>query len=154
VDTVKGLPQAMPGPLVEPEVSPPDGFVGFFRAYYRELLRCAMYVGATWHEADEAAQAIMREIFQRWDNLENPLAYARQGVISNFIKEKARGLDRIRRRLVERGAGTTEGRESPDLTVWENREWVMQILWSLSPGQREVMAFIVDGFAPTEVAAL
>src|SRR5262249_49094749 len=113
-----------------------------------------MYAGATWHEADEAAQAIMREVFQRWDNLEDPLAYARHGVISNFIKDKARGLNRIRHRLVERGAGTAEGRENPHLTVLENREWVMQILQSLSPGQREVMAFIIDGFAPTEIAAL
>jgi RNA polymerase sigma factor (sigma-70 family) len=154
VDTDKGLPPAMPVPLAEQEVSPPDGFVGFYRAHYRDLLRSAMYAGATKREADEAAQAVMKEVLKHWSKLKDPLAYARRGVVSNYIKDKTRGLDRTRHRLVERGAGTAEGREDPNLTVWENREWVMQILQSLPPGQREVMAFIIDGFAPTEVAAL
>lgn len=30
----------------------------------------------------------------------------------------------------------------------------MQMLRSLPPGQRNVVAFIVDGFTPTEIAAL
>jgi len=154
VDTDKGLAQATPTPRVERRAAPAEGFVDFFRATYRELLKAAMYAGATRYEADEAAAAAMKEVLRRWDELHDPLAYARRAVISNFVKEKTRSLDRIRQRQVERHAGIAEGREDPGLTVWEDREWVMQMLRSLPPGQRNVMAFIVDGFAPTEIAAL
>jgi RNA polymerase sigma factor (sigma-70 family) len=154
VYTDKGLAQATPTPRVEPRAAPAKEFAVFYRAGYRELLKAAMYAGATRHQADEAAAAAMREVLRRWDELGDPLAYARRAVISNFIKEKTRNLERVRRRQVEQNAGTAEGREDPNLAVWENREWVMQMLRTLPPGQRDVMAFIVDGFAPTEIAAL
>jgi DNA-directed RNA polymerase specialized sigma24 family protein len=154
VDTDKGLARATPMPHVERRAPPPEGFAGFFRTGYRELLKTALYAGATRHEADEASAVAMSEVLRRWGEIDNPLAYARRAVVSNFIKEKTRDLDRVRRRQVERSAGTADGREDPDLTVWEDREWVMQMLLSLPAGQRNVMAFIVDGFAPIEIAAL
>ncbi|OLE27776.1 MAG: hypothetical protein AUG44_09310 [Actinobacteria bacterium 13_1_20CM_3_71_11] len=154
MDTDKGLAQAGPAPRVEPRAAPAQGFAVFFKASYRELVKAAMYAGATRHQADEAAAAATREVLRRWDELDNPLAYARRAVISNFIKEKTRDLERDRRRQLERNAGTSEGREDPGLTVWENREWVLQMLRSLPAGQRDVMAFIVDGFTPTEIATL
>jgi RNA polymerase sigma-70 factor (ECF subfamily) len=154
VDADKGLAQATPTPRVKRCAAPPPGFADFFRAAYRELLKTAMYGGATRHEADEAAAAAMKEVLRRWDELDDPLAYARRAVVSNVIKEKTRNLDRVRRRQVEQSAGTVEGREDPNLTVWEDREWVTQMLRSLARGQREVVAFIVDGFTPTEISAL
>jgi RNA polymerase sigma-70 factor (ECF subfamily) len=38
--------------------------------------------------------------------------------------------------------------------MWEDAEWVSQLLNLLPPAQREAMACIVDGWQPTEVAAL
>jgi RNA polymerase sigma factor (sigma-70 family) len=154
VDTDKGLAQATPTPRAEHRATPPEGFTDFFRARYRELLRAAMYAGATRHEADEATATAMKELLRRWGELDDPLAYARRAVVSNFVKEKTRNLDRVRRRQVEQHAGTAEGRKDPGLTVWEDRQWVIQLLDSLPAGQRNVMAFIVDGFTPTEIAAL
>jgi DNA-directed RNA polymerase specialized sigma24 family protein len=49
---------------------------------------------------------------------------------------------------------TCELEEDTGLTIWEDKQWVTQVLASLSPAQREVMAFIVDDFTPGEVAAL
>lgn len=154
MDTDKGLAQATPTPRVERRTEVLKEFSEFYRAEYRTLLQAAMYAGANRHEADEATATAMKEVLQRWGKLENPLAYARRAVISNFLKEKTRNLDRIRRRQVEKHAGTAESREDPGMTVWEDSEWVMQMLNSLPPGQRNVMAFIVDGFTPTEIAAL
>lgn len=154
MDTDKGLAQATPTPRVERRTGVLEEFSEFYRAEYRTLLQAAMYAGASRHEADEATATAMKEVLMRWSKLENPLAYARRAVISNFLKEKTRNLDRIRRRQVEKHAGTAECREDPGMTVWEDREWVMQMLDSLPPGQRDVMAFIVDGFTPTEIAAL
>jgi RNA polymerase sigma-70 factor (ECF subfamily) len=153
VDNDNGSAPASPVPQVDhPNLA--DGFPTFFRSAYRELLKTAMYTGATKHEADEATAAAMREVLRRWGELNDPLAYARRAVVSNFIKENTRNLDRIRRRQVEQHAGTAEGRTDLNLTVWEDREWVLQMLRSLPPGQRAVMAFVVDGFTPTETSTL
>ncbi|MEU7615359.1 sigma-70 family RNA polymerase sigma factor [Micromonospora rifamycinica] len=154
MDTDKGRAQATPTPGVKRRAEVLQEFSEFYRAEYRTLLQAAMYAGANKHQADEATATAMREVMRRWDRLDRPLAYARRAVISNFLKEKTRSLDRIRRRQVEKQAGTVESREDPGMTVWEDREWVMQMLNSLPPGQRDVMAFIVDGFTPTEIAAL
>jgi hypothetical protein len=114
----------------------------------------AATAGAISLEAEEAGAAAMREVLRRWGELGDPLAYARRAVLSNFLKERTRWLDRVRRRLVEQSAGTAEGRTDATLTVWEDREWVLQMLLSLPPGQRAVMAFIVDGFTPAQISVL
>lgn len=153
MDIDKGLASAPPTPRVARRAAA-EGFEEFFRPGYRQLITTAMYAGATRQEADEAAAAAMQEVLRRWGELDDPLAYARRAVVSNFLKERTRNLDRVRRRQVERAAGIAEGRTDPNLTVWEDREWVLQMLRSLPPGQRAVLAFIVDGFTPTEISNL
>jgi RNA polymerase sigma factor (sigma-70 family) len=153
VDADKGLAQATPAPLLD-QCGPPTGFVEFYRVHYREVVRTARYAGASRHEAEEAAAEAMREVLEHWARLDDPLAYARRAAVSNFLKEKTRGLNRIRRRQVERGAGTAEAAEDPNLTIWENNQWVIRMLASLPRGQRDVMALIVDGFTPPEIATL
>lgn len=108
METDKGLARAAstPTPRVERRNAAPDGFTDFYRGGYRELIKAAMYAGATPHEADEATAAAMKEVLRRWGELDDPLAYARRAVVSNFVKEKTRNLDRVRRRQVEQHAGT------------------------------------------------
>jgi RNA polymerase sigma factor (sigma-70 family) len=154
VDTDKGSASAPPPPRVDRRADAAASFEDFFRPAYRELIKTAMYAGATKHEADEAAAAAMQEVLRRWSELDDPLAYARRAVVSNFIKERTRNLDRVRRRQVEQSAGTAEYRTDPNLTIWEDQEWVLQMLQSLPPGQHAVMKYIVDGFTPTEISTL
>jgi RNA polymerase sigma factor (sigma-70 family) len=134
--------------------APPPEFDAFFHAVYRELLRIAMYVGATQQEAEDAAQTTMEEILRRWAQISDPVAFARRAVVSNFLKDKTRGLGRVRRRQIERGDVTPEVSEDWRLTAWEDRQWVTQMLESLPPAQRQVMAFIVDDFSSAGIARL
>ncbi len=147
---------AQPGPARQhaAEAAPPSGFAGFFRSSYRQVVQTVIYAGATETEADEAAAAAMEEVLRRWDQVSSPLAYARKAAVSHFLKEKERGNERIRHRLAGLAEATPDGALDPRLTVWEDSQWVEQLLSSLPSAQREVMAFIIDGFAPTEVAAL
>ncbi|MBM0233184.1 sigma-70 family RNA polymerase sigma factor [Micromonospora sp. STR1_7] len=154
MDSDKGLAQTKPTPRVTRRIKVREEASAFFRAGYRKLLQTVMYAGADLHEADEAIATTIKEMLPRWDAIDDHVAFARRAAISNFLKEKTRNLDRIRRRQVEKRAGTAESREDPGMTVWEDREWVLQMLNSLSPGQRDVMAYIVDGFTPTEIATL
>lgn len=154
MDTDKGVARAGPAARVRRRAPAPPGYTEFFRGTNRDLRKFAMYVGATRDEAKDAAASALAEVLARWGQIDDPLAYAKRAVVSNFLKDKTRNLERTRRRMVERSAGTATGREDSRLTFWEDREWVMQMLRSLPAGQREVMAFVVDGFKPTEIAAL
>ena len=131
-----------------------QAFAEFFHSSYRELMKTAMYLGATLHEADEATASTMSEVLSRWSVLDEPGAYARRAVASNFLKSKVRSLDRIRQRQVERGGATAQGAADPNLSVWEDWQWAKQLLQSLPPSQRDVLALVFDGYTPTEIAGL
>jgi RNA polymerase sigma-70 factor (ECF subfamily) len=133
-------------------VPAPQEFVDFYRAHHRALLKTAMYTGATKPEAEDAVAETIRELLRRWSELNKPLAYAHRAVVSNFLKDRTRGLGPVRLRMIERGAGTPDAAEDLGLTVAEGVEWVRQVLAPLPPGERDVMALVVDGHTSTEIA--
>ena len=131
----------------------PPGFGEFFHEVYRELVKTAMYAGATLDEAEDAASKTMVEVMPKWNPGEPPSRrYLRKAVVHNFVKEKTRGPDRVARRLAERGyVPHQEGAEDERLTVRENKEWVTQTLECLPPAQREVMECITRGIERDEI---
>jgi RNA polymerase sigma factor (sigma-70 family) len=153
VEADNAVAQATAAPPAERR-APQAGFTAFFRDRYRPLMTVAMYAGATKPEADEAVSLAMAEVLRRWDELKDRPAYARKAVISNFIKIRTRGLDRTRVKQLQFRAGTPQYRDDQSLSYWEDKQWVTQLLNSLPPKQREVMACMVDGFEPYEIAVL
>ena len=145
-------PQGSPGG--ERPHGPPPEFASFFHVTYRELLRIAMYVGATRQEGEDAVMATMEDLLCRWTSVRDRFAYARRAVVSNVLKEKTRGPDRVRRRQIERGDFVREACEDRRLNAWEDWQWVGQMLGSLPPAQRRALTFIIVGFTPTEIARL
>ena len=133
---------------------PVSAFEEFFRDAYRPLVRDVIFAGGKPHEAEDAASSAMVEVFRRWNEIENPRAYARRAAISNLIKDKQRGLQRIRDRLIERGDVPLEHDLDPGLVVWEQQEWVTLLLKSLPPAQQEVLACMVDMLSRQEIAQL
>jgi len=133
--------------------APPAGFEEFFRGSFRELVRTAMYAGATLDEAEDAAAKALAEMLRRWGTCGPSLAYARKATVHNFIKDKKRGTRRVVRRLIEQGhVSHQEGAEDRQLTVREDEEWVAHMLSSLSAAQREVMELIAQGLDRDEIA--
>jgi RNA polymerase sigma factor (sigma-70 family) len=139
-----------------PEICPPSvpvGFEEYFRESFRELVRTAMYAGANRHEAEDAAAKTLMEMLPDWGARERSLTYARTAVVHNFIKAKTRGTPRLAQRLIERGhVPCQEGAEDSQLTVWEDDEWVADVLSVLPPAQRKVMELIVKGLDRDEIA--
>ncbi|WP_305786015.1 RNA polymerase sigma factor [Symbioplanes lichenis] len=136
-------------------VSVSDEFVAFFRVGYQPLLRTVMYFGASGDQAEDAAQAAMIEVGQRWSAIQHPQAYAQKAAISHLIRIKNKeALDRERVQQACQGTDLSMGRLDPHLTLWEDSEWVKQLLDGLPPKQREVMSFVIDGFQPAEIAIL
>jgi RNA polymerase sigma factor (sigma-70 family) len=145
--------QAVASPAADTWPSPPAGFEEFFRASFRELVKTAMYTGATQQEAEDAAAKTLAEMLPRWTTRQHSLAYARQAAVHNFIKDKTRGTRRVARRLIDRGhVPHQEGAEDNRLTAWEDAEWVADVLSCLPRAQREVMECIATGLDRDEIA--
>ena len=132
----------------------PRAFVELYENNYRDLLRLVIRLGATLPEAEDAVADALTEVFGRWSDVRNPLGYARKAAASNFIKVRTRGLDRTRRRLVERAAAEPSPAAGPEFDAAENNEWVRRLLSVLPPAERVVMALTVDGYQPIEIAGL
>lgn len=130
----------------------PPGFENFFRSAYRKLVAGVMYLGASKEEAEDAVAASMAEVLRRWAQISDPLAYARRATLSNFIKEKTRTA-RLISHLIERGEVVCEYQDA-GLTVWEDSQWVKQLLDSLPPAQRDAMAGFMDDYSHAQVAEL
>lgn len=131
---------------------PGRAFGEFFRDAYQPLVRDVIFAGGNPDEAEDAVSAAMEEVLRRWDAIRNPRAYARRAAINNMVKNRQRGLQRLRERLVERGDYPADGDLDPGLLIWEQQEWVTLLLKSLAPAQRQVLACMVDMFTPQEIA--
>jgi len=113
-----------------------------------------MFAGGSFQEAEGVVSDAMTDVLGRWDSITNPQAYALRAAIRYLIKSKQRGLARTRDRLIQRGDVAPEQDLDAGLTAWEEHEWVMLLLKSLPPAQREVLAFMVDSLTGQEIAQL
>ena len=117
------------------------------------LVTVAMAAGARMEEAKDAAQTTMMEIMQRGDQIEQPRAYARRAVISNFIKQRKRDILRLTKEVTDHQL-SPPAEVDLQMTAWEDRQWVEQTLNALTPGQRDVLQAVIDGLATKEIAEL
>ncbi|HEY2285200.1 MAG TPA: RNA polymerase sigma factor [Streptosporangiaceae bacterium] len=132
----------------------PADFEPFFRHCYQPLQRDLRSLGANRDEAEDAVSAGMLSALKNWCQVESPYAYVRTAALRHLIKGRQRGQLRIARRLVARGT-VGRGREPvPDQVIWEQQEWVKEVLASLPEAQRAVLACAVDTLTPQETARL
>jgi RNA polymerase sigma-70 factor (ECF subfamily) len=147
----------VPAPAGQP--ASPLGFDDLFRDSMRDLVRAAMYLGATKEEAEDAVVKAFTEMLPRWEEIDHPRAYARHAVLSNFVKERQRDQARVALRMIERGIiPRQEGVEDAQLTLWEDDDWLDQqlrvLLDSLPPAQREVMQWAILELSSSEIATV
>lgn len=132
----------------------PAGFEQFFRRSYRPLLRDLLSVGGHREEAEDALSAAMVSALKNWPRIESPYAYVRTAALRHLVKGRQRGQWRIENRLVAWGAVGRAATPVPGQVIWEQQEWVKEVLESLAPAQREVLACVVDTLTPQEIAQL
>lgn len=111
-----------------------------------------MIHGATVYQAEEATNMAMEEILRRWPEIRNHYAYAKRAVRSNFLKATERDR-KLSWRIIERGEAYSESSPDHGLIIWEDNQWVTQVLDLLPPTQRRVIAMSIDGFSSVEIAA-
>jgi RNA polymerase sigma factor (sigma-70 family) len=129
-------------------------FDGCYRAQIAGLIRFLCMMGATNEEAYDVAQDTFAALLVNWSTVNEPAAWIR-----TVATRKLR--DRFRRRRVEMAALTrmrvfVQPGFEPVYAVDDADivEMIMKGLRSLPPRQREVMAWTVSGYSPTEIAPL
>jgi RNA polymerase sigma factor (sigma-70 family) len=133
----------------------PLEFETFFRARYAGLVRfLVISEAASLEDAEDAVGEAMGDAFGNWEKIENPEAWVRRAALNTLITLRQRDR-RLQKSpgltfLAERSTGEVCG--SPG-TRQEFRE-VIELLSRLPPAQREIMAFKIDDFTPTEIAEL
>jgi RNA polymerase sigma factor (sigma-70 family) len=132
----------------------PREFEQFYRDCFASLLRDVLFMGGHRQEAEDALSAAMLSTWENWDRIENPHAYARKAALNHLIKARQRGQWRIRARMIARGAITFGAVPVPGTVIWEQQQWVTELLASLPPAQRQVLACAIDAITPQETALL
>jgi RNA polymerase sigma factor (sigma-70 family) len=127
-------------------------FEQFFRGSYRSLLRELIYLGGHPEEAEDALAAGMEAALKNWPRIESPRAYVRRAAFNHLIKGRQRGQRRIEDRMQERR--TVDADPAPGQVLWEQQEWVKELLEQLTPAQREVVACVFDALTPQEIGQL
>jgi len=137
--------------------SPRSAVEAFYRTHYSRLLAHAMYIGATKEDAEDAVESAIIAMLPKWGEIQDPYRYARRTVAHEFIKQRSRSRQDSRR-MLESGMRASnldhDLKQQNQLTMWEDRQWVTQVLGSLPPRQRETLAYIIDEFSPSEIALL
>ena len=125
-------------------------FAEFFRAEYKKLIRFVMATGASADEAADIAQATFFKAFEGWDAIRAPRAWIRRVAVN----ELAAARQAARREMPQATLPDAPVPVSTALAVelTEEAGQVLAALQALPPRQRQVMAWIIDGFGSAEIA--
>lgn len=145
------LQASPPTPLAPGGLSQMEEFSAFFDAEYHRLVRLILAAGASVEEARDVAQETFLLAFRQWNEVEHPAAWIRRVALRTLFKNQ--GRSRRGTELVARLPDPGPEQSAEDTVVGLDEEaMVVRALRLLPPTQRQVMALVIDGLSPTEIA--
>lgn len=148
VEADEAVAQAEPGPLISTETVAP--FEAFWMENYRYLYRLARRMGATESEVEDVVNHAMAAVLRKWNDIENPRAYASRAVLTSVLK-----LGRWYKKHVFTELGPKDRVAEPQhdgARVWAESVWVDEMLNLLNDDQRAVMEGVLDGKTSVELS--
>ncbi|MEX5637514.1 sigma-70 family RNA polymerase sigma factor [Parafrankia sp. FMc2] len=143
-------PRIAPARASGPSADTVAAFSGFYRRFVPTLVGFLIWQGVRQADAVEIAQDTMAAAFQSWRTIDHPEAWTRRVASRAYARRIAA--------LAEDPVAEVPEARSPllgnpgDLAAVIGRHEVLRLLELLPPRQRQVMAWTVDGFAPSEIA--
>jgi RNA polymerase sigma factor (sigma-70 family) len=128
-----------------------EDFSGFFRAEHKKLIRFLLAIGAGGDEAAEVAQVTFVKAFEGWNVIRAPRAWIRRVAVHELTAARRT----VRRETPQATFPDAPAPVSTALAVelTEEARQVLAALQQLPPRQRQVMAWIIDGFGAAEIAS-
>jgi RNA polymerase sigma factor (sigma-70 family) len=146
---VPGIPEA--GELLAGAGELRNGeFAEFFRAEHKRLIRFVIAIGADGDEAAEIAQVTLFKAFECWDVIRAPRAWIRRVAANELTAARQAARRETPRAMLPDVPVPVSTALAVELT--EEARQVLAALQTLPPGQRQVMAWIIDGFGAAEIA--
>jgi RNA polymerase sigma factor (sigma-70 family) len=137
------------GPDVSLERAAHDqAFVTFYRGVFPGLVAFLRWQGVPLPEAIDVAQETMVQAYQHWTTIHHPRAWTRRVASRMWARRIAQAAEDPVADVPERPSLLAV----PDIAAWEQRHDVLQILNQLPARQRQVLAWSLDGYTPTEIA--
>jgi RNA polymerase sigma factor (sigma-70 family) len=125
-------------------------FAEFFRAEHKKLIRFVMAIGAGGEEAAEIAQVTFVKAFQRWDAIRAPRAWIRRVAVNELTAARRAARRETPHATMPDAPVPVPVALAVELT--EEARQVLAALQALPRRQRQVMAWIIDGFGAAEIA--
>jgi RNA polymerase sigma factor (sigma-70 family) len=127
---------------------PDDDFSAFYRKSFSRLVTFLICHGARFADAIDMAQEAMVKACQHWHEIREPNAWVRRVASREYAKTMVRS--EIRTGKERRGHPLLQS--VTDISDWEERHDILRLLALLPLRQRQIMAWTLDGFSPTEIA--
>jgi RNA polymerase sigma factor (sigma-70 family) len=144
-------------PLRRPELAQPsvdtENFADFNKFYHRFLsilVVFLMWQGVRLADAVDIAQETMIRVYQWWLEIDHSKVWTRTATSRKLARRIASIEEDPVGQLPERNSLVPV---SIDVETWEARHEILAVLNRLSPRQRQVMAWTLDGYAPAEIAS-
>jgi RNA polymerase sigma factor (sigma-70 family) len=125
-------------------------FAEFFRAEHKKLIRFVIALGADGDEAAEIAQVTFFKAFEGWDAIRAPRAWIRRVALNELTAARHAARRESPRSTLPDAPVPVSTALAVELT--EEARQVLAALQGLPPRQRQVMAWIIDGFGAAEIA--
>jgi RNA polymerase sigma factor (sigma-70 family) len=125
-----------------------QAFSVFYRESLQPLVAFLMYQGASLADAGDLAQEALAAAFHSWERIQHPKAWTRRVASRALIRQISRVEDPSE--VVPERAVLLPDR---DISDWEEKHEILRLMRLLPPRQRQVLAWTLDGFKPSEIAA-
>lgn len=125
-----------------------DSFASFYRMFTPTLVAFLRWQGVPLRDAADLAQETMTEAYRNWAKIRHPKAWVRRVACRLWARRLAGSVE-------DSVADVPEPvllRGLTDVTEWEQRHDVLRILNQLPSRQRQVLAWSLDGYTPSEIA--
>ncbi|MDQ2879792.1 MAG: RNA polymerase sigma factor [Actinomycetota bacterium] len=143
----------LPRPVLAQPLADTENFADFNEFYRRSvpiLVVFLVWQGARLDDATDIAQETMTTAYRWWSKIDHPKAWARTMASRKLARHIASIDENPVEQLHQRNSLVPV---SIDVGTWEQRHPVLAVLDRLSPRQRQVMAWTLDGYAPAEIAS-
>jgi RNA polymerase sigma factor (sigma-70 family) len=125
-----------------------EEFSAFYRTHIRPLVGFLVNLGAGVQTAADIAQDAMTDAYRNWTGITYPKAYVHTAA-SRLLVRKIASVEEP----VEDVPEPTSLLPRPDaIAEWETRHDALLLVRTLPPRQRQILAWTLAGFTPTDIA--
>lgn len=124
-------------------------FANFYRGFVPTLVAFLRWQGVPLRDAADIAQETMIQAYRYWRSIQHPQAWARRVAARKWARRIAAAVEDPVDQVPEQPSLLT----LTNIAEWEERHDVLQLLDQLPARQRQVLAWTLDRYTPTEIAA-